>query len=45
VHDSVDALKSALEAITIADITKKKSALSDAAEWDGKPNKLDLLEE
>ena len=26
-------------------ITKKKSALSDAAEWDGKPNKLDLLEE
>jgi len=26
-------------------ITKKKSALPDAAEWDGKPNKLDLLEE
>jgi ferredoxin len=26
-------------------ITKKKSALPDAAEWDGRPNKLDLLEE
>ncbi len=26
-------------------ITKKKSALPDAAEWDSKPNKLDLLEE
>ena len=26
-------------------ITKKKSALPDAAEWDGKSNKLDLLEE
>jgi ferredoxin len=26
-------------------ITKKKLALQDAAEWDGKPNKLDLLEE
>jgi ferredoxin len=26
-------------------ITKKKSALPDAEEWDGKPNKLDLLEE
>jgi ferredoxin len=26
-------------------ITKKKSALPAAAEWDGKPNKLDLLEE
>ena len=26
-------------------ITKKKSALLDAEEWDGKPNKLDLLEE
>jgi ferredoxin len=26
-------------------ITKKKSARPDAAEWDGKPNKLDLLEE
>jgi ferredoxin len=26
-------------------ITKRKSALPDAAEWDGKPNKLDLLEE
>ena len=26
-------------------ITKKKSALPDAAEWNGKPNKLDLLEE
>ena len=26
-------------------ITKKKSALSDAEEWNGKPNKIDLLEE
>jgi ferredoxin len=26
-------------------ITKKKSALPDAAEWNGKPNKIDLLEE
>ncbi len=26
-------------------ITKKKDALPDAAEWDGKPGKLDLLEE
>ena len=26
-------------------ITKKKSALLDAAEWKDKPNKLDLLEE
>jgi ferredoxin len=26
-------------------ITKKKEALSDAAEWKDKPNKLDLLEE
>ena len=26
-------------------ITKKKSALPDAAEWDSKPNKIDLLEE
>lgn len=26
-------------------ITKKKSALPDAEEWDGKTNKLDLLEE
>jgi ferredoxin len=26
-------------------ITKRKSALPDAAEWDGKLNKLDLLEE
>jgi ferredoxin len=26
-------------------ITKKKSALPDAVEWNGKPNKIDLLEE
>lgn len=26
-------------------ITKKKPALPDADEWDGKPNKIDLLEE
>jgi ferredoxin len=26
-------------------ISKKKSALPDAEEWNGKPNKLDLLEE
>jgi ferredoxin len=26
-------------------ITKRKSALPDAEEWNGKPNKLDLLEE
>jgi ferredoxin len=26
-------------------ITKKKSALPDAEEWNGKPNKIDLLEE
>lgn len=26
-------------------ITKKKSALPNAEEWNGKPNKLDLLEE
>jgi ferredoxin len=26
-------------------ISKKKPALPDAAEWNGKPNKLDLLEE
>jgi ferredoxin len=26
-------------------ITKKKAALPDAAEWKDKPNKLDLLEE
>jgi ferredoxin len=26
-------------------ISKKKPALSDAEEWNGKPNKLDLLEE
>jgi ferredoxin len=26
-------------------ITKKKPALEDHAEWDGKPGKLDLLEE
>ena len=25
-------------------ITRKKEPLSDAAEWDGKPNKLDLLD-
>jgi ferredoxin len=26
-------------------ISKKKPALPDAAEWNGKPNKIDLLEE
>jgi ferredoxin len=26
-------------------ITKRKAALPDAEEWNGKPNKLDLLEE
>ena len=26
-------------------LTKKKDAPADAAEWDGKPNKIDLLEE
>jgi ferredoxin len=28
-----------------SNISKKKSALPDAEEWNGKPNKIDLLEE